>query len=244
MANNNSTNNITVTGVATFLADNSDSFTDMLATHPKLRALFLAAESNQAKNNKQLDPKAVKLSPALSFKARQDAHKIKQTHGSLLHVASENMLSWTRWHHATLGLLASTDLRGMCHVITDESPVIFKLNQCQFIIEEEVARQNITDTGIHLHSANQIDVAKNSRSLYLDLPNDAAKKLLVTPARSLALIRLPDRLPDPVSQALKLLGGNTATSFHPGLGSDLPVLLTEMVGGTLAARLEREDPTR
>jgi hypothetical protein len=35
-----------------------------------------------------------------------------------------------------------------------------------------------------------------------------------------------------------LLGGKTTNSFHPDLGSDLLVLLAEMVGVTLAARLE------
>ena len=147
-------------------------------------------------------------------------------------------------HHATLGLLASTDLPSMCQVITNEFPVIFDLNQCQLIIEEEVAIQNVTDTGLGLYPATQIDAATNSRSLYLGLPNNAAKKLLVKPAQSLAIIRLPDRLPEPVSQAVLLLGGKTANSFHPDLGSDLLVLLAEMVGVTLAARLELQDPAQ
>ncbi len=244
MADNNSTKKITAKDVATFLTDNPDSITDLLATHPKLLALCLAAASDHAQYNKQIDPKIVDLSPALAFKARQDARKIKQTHQSLLDVAAKNMMSWTRVHHATLGLLASTDLPGMCQVITDEFPVIFDLNQCQLIIEQEVAMQNFTDTGLGLQPATQINAAINSRSLYLGLPNDAAKKLLVKPAQSLAIIRLPDRLPDPVSQAVLLLGGKTANSFHPDLGSDLLVLLAEMVGVTLAARLELQDPVQ
>ena len=244
MADNNSTKNITAEDVATFLANKPDSITDMLATHPNLLALCLAAARDHAQDNQQTDPKVVNLSPALAFKARQDARKIKQTHDSLLHIAADNMLSWTRVHHATLGLLASTDLPGMCQVITNEFPVIFDLNQCQLIIEEEVAMQNVTDTGLGLYPATQIDAATNSRSLYLGLPNDAAQKLLVKPAQSLAIIRLPDRLPDPVSQAVLLLGGKTANSFHPDLGSDLLVLLAEMVGVTLAARLELQDPVQ
>ena len=244
MADNNSTKNITAKDVANFLADNPDSFTDMLATNPSLLAICLAAANDHAHDNKQMDPKVVDLSPALAFKARQDARKIKQTHESLLHVATENMLSWTRVHHATLGLLASTDLPSMCQVITNEFPVIFDLNQCQLIIEKEVAIPNITDTGLGLHPATQIAAATNSRSLYLGLPNDAAQKLLVRPAQSLAIIRLPGRLPDPVSHAVLLLGGKTPNSFHPDLGSDLLVLLAEMVGVTLAARLELREPVQ
>jgi len=238
MADNNSTKNITATDVATFLANNPDSIIDMLATHTKLLALCIAAANDHAQDDKQIDPKVVDLNSALTFKARQDARKIKKTHESLLNVAAENMLSWKRVHHATLGLLASTDLPGMCQVITNEFPVIFDLNQCQLIIEEEVALQYVTYTGLGLHPASQIDTATNSQSLYLGQPNDAAKKLLVRPAQSLAIIRLPDRLPDPISQAVLLLGGKTANSFHPSLGSDLLVLLAEMVGVTLAARLE------
>jgi len=244
MADNDSTKNITATDVATFLADNPDSIADMLATYPKLLALCLTVASDHAKDNNQIDSKVVDLSPALNFKARQDARKIKQTHELLLNIAADNMLNWTRVHHATLGLLASNDLPSMCQVITNEFPVIFELNQCQLIIEEEVAMQNVTDTGLSLHPATQINAAINNRSLYLGLPNDAAKKLLVKPALSLAIIRLPDRLPDPVSQAVLLLGGKTANSFHPDLGSDLLVLLAEMVGVTLAARLELQDPVQ
>ena len=242
MADNNSTKKITATDVATFLANNPDSITDILAAHPNLLTLCLAAASDHAPDNKQIDPKVVDLIPALAAKARQDARKIKQTHESLMHVAAENMLSWTRVHHATLGLLASTDLPGMCQVITNEFPVIFNLNQCQLIIEEEADLQNVTDTNLGLHPATQIDAATNSRSLYLGLPNDAAQKLLLKPAQSLAIIRLPDRLPDPVSRAVLLLGGKTSDSFHPNLGSDLLVLIAEMVGVTFAARLELQDP--
>jgi len=241
MADNNSTKNITAEDVATFLANKPDSITDMLATHPNLLALCLAAARDHAQDNQQTDPKVVNLSPALAFKARQDARKIKQTHDSLLHIAADNMLSWTRVHHATLGLLASTDLPGMCEVITNEFPVIFDLNQCQLIIEEEAAMGNASNAGLGLHPSTQIDAATNSQSLYLGLPNDAAQRLLVRPTQSLAIIRLPDRLPDPVSRAVLLLGGKTATSFHPDLGSDLLVLLAEMVGVTLAARLELRD---
>ena len=243
MADNNSINNITARDVVGFLADNPDAITDILATNPNLLAVCLAAAGNHAEYNKQIDPKVVDLIPALAAKARQDARKISQTHQSLLHVAAENMLSWTRLHHATLGLLASIDLTGMCQVITTELPMIFDLSQCQLIFEEEAAMPNIADTGIGLHPAAQIKAATKSRSLYLGLPNVAAQALLLKPAQSIAIIRLPDRLPSPVSQVVLLLGGKTANSFHPNLGSDLLILLAEMVGVTLAARLGAQETT-
>ena len=46
MADNNSTKKITAKDVATFLAHNPDSITDLLANHPKLLALYLAAASD------------------------------------------------------------------------------------------------------------------------------------------------------------------------------------------------------
>ena len=99
---------------------------------------------------------------------------------------------------------------------------------------------DIVNTGLAIHPAAQIEAASNGQNLFLGLPNDAAQTLLAEPAQSLAIIRLPDRLPDPVSQSMLILGGKTANSFHPDLGSDLLVLLAEMVGVTLAARLELE----
>ena len=237
MADDNSVISITATDVVGFLTDNPDAITDILATNPNLLAVCLAAAGNHAGNSKQIDSKVIDLIPTLAAKARQDARKISQTHQSLLHVAAENMLSWTKLHHATLGLLASTDLTGMCQVIATEFPMIFDLSQCQLIIEEEASIPNIIDTGIGLHPANQIKAATNSCSLYLGMPNGAAQTMLSKPVQSLAIIRLPDRLPGPVSQAALLLGGKTANSFHPDLGCDLLVLLAEMVGVTLAARL-------
>ena len=238
MANDRLKNNITATDITSFLAKNPDAITNMLATHPNLLAVCLAAAGRHAQNDKQFDRKVVDLIPPLAAKARQDARKISQTHQSLLHVAAENMLSWTRLHHAALGLLASTNLISMCQVISTEFPLIFDLNQCQLIIEKEAALPNVTNNSLVFHSAAQIDAATNSRDLYLGVPNCAAQTLLVKPAQSLAIIRLPDRLPAPVSQAVLLLGGKTPNIFHPNLGSDLLVLLAEMVGVSLAARLE------
>ncbi|MDC1382072.1 DUF484 family protein [Candidatus Puniceispirillum sp.] len=235
------TKNITTTDVAAFLANNPGAINNMLTTHPELLALCLAAAANHSQENKHIDSKVIDLIPAIAAKARHDARKINQTHQSLLHVAAENMLSWTRLHHATLALLASTDLSNMCKVILEEFPVIFDLNQCQLIIKNNSTMMDITNTGLAIHPAAQIEASSNGQDLFLGLPNAAAQTLLVKPAQSIAIIRLPDRLPEPVSQSVLILGGKTANSFHPDLGSDLLVLLAEMVGVTLAARLELED---
>jgi len=229
---------ITAKDVAIFLAANRDTLSNLLATEPEFLAACLTVAGKNA--GAQMDNKVVDLIPALAAKARQDARKISQTHQSLMHVAAENMLNWTRLHHATLGLLASTDLAGMCQVISTEFPVIFDLSQCQLISETEAAISAGLNTGLAVHSSDRINAATQGRGLFLGLPNEAAQALLIKPAQSLAIIRLPDRLPGPVSQCLLLLGGKTANSFHPDLGSDLLVLLAEMVGVALAARLEMQ----
>ena len=93
-------------------------------------------------------------------------------------------------------------------------------------------------TGLFDHPTDQIAAALNYRNLYLGSPNEAGTAIMGQAAPSMALIRLPDRLPAPVSNCVLLLAGKHATSFQPELGSDLLVLLAEMVGVTLAARLE------
>ena len=244
MADNNLTKNITTRDVVEFVANHPHVITELLTTQPNLLEDALAAASYSKKNNNEVNPKVIDLSPALATKARNDVRKIKQTHQSLLHVATENMINWTRLHHATLGLLASTDLDGMCQVITKEFPVIFDLNQCQLIIENEAAMPRLSEAGLTIRPAAQIDAATNNHKMFLGLPNDAAQALLIKPVQSLAIIRLPDRLPYPVSQSVLLLGGKTNNSFHSDLGGDLLVLLAEIVGVTLAARLELQETTK
>ena len=113
MADDKSKKTITAKDVASFLTDNPAEMSKLLATQPELLAACITAAGTSIGANDKIDDKVVNLIPALAAKARQDARKLSQTHQSLLHVAAENMLSWTRLHHATLGLLASTDLAGM-----------------------------------------------------------------------------------------------------------------------------------
>jgi uncharacterized protein YigA (DUF484 family) len=217
---------------------------ECLAAHPELVAKCLEAAKASPTTAPNDDSKIVDLSPAIAARARDEARRLGLANKSLLHVASENMVSWKRLHYATLGLLASTDLAGMCHVISAEFPEIFDLQQCRLIIEAETAIAGAVAAGLDVHPAAQTNAALLDRSLFLGVPNKAASSLLTYDAPSVALVRLPDRLPDPVSNCVLLLGGKTENSFQPALGSDLLVLLAEMVGVTLAARLETLVDTR
>ena len=211
---------------------------DCLAHHPDLLAQCLDAAKSVTGDQAPDQAKIVDLSPALAARARDEARRAGLAHKSLLHVAAENMVSWRRLHHATLGLLASTDLAGLCHVISAEFPIIFDVKASALIIESETSLSGMVAAGLDVRPAAQIAAALKDRTLYLGTPGDAGTALMGQAAPSMALIRLPDRLPAPVSNCVLLLAGKQTTSFQPELGSDLLVLLAEMVGVTLAARLE------
>ena len=209
---------------------------DCLANHPELLSQCLAAAKSL--NNEGDQANIVDLSPALAARARDEARRLGLAQKSLLHVAAENMVSWKRLHHATLALLAITDLAGLCHVISAEFPAIFDLQKSMLIIESETSMAGMVAAGLDIQPAGRIAAALQGHTIYLGTPNDAGTALLGSDAASMALIRLPDRLPDPVSNCFLLLAGKYPGSFQPDLGSDLLVFLAEMIGVTLAARLE------
>ena len=62
--------------------------------------------------------------------------------------------------------------------------------------------------------------------------------ILSQQAASVAIMRLPDQLPEPVAGSLLLLGGKEATSFVRGKGRALLLHLSEMVGVCLLSLLE------
>ena len=211
---------------------------DCLAHHPNLLSKCLDAAKSVSGDHACDQANIVDLSPALAARARDEARRVGVAHKSLLHVAAENMLSWRRLHHATLGLLTSADLAGLCHVVSAEFPVIFDVKKSALIVESGASLLDMVAAELDVRPAAQIAAALHDRTLYLGTPGEAGTAIMGQGAPSMALIRLPDRLPAPVSNCVLLLAGKHATSFQPELGSDLLVLLAEMVGVTMAARLE------
>ena len=211
---------------------------DCLADRPDLLAQCLDAAKTVSVKNARYQNNIFDISPALAARARDEARRAGLANKSLLHVAAENMISWRRLHHATLGLLASADLAGLCHVISVEFPVIFDVEKSVLIIESEKSFSGMVAAGMNTRPAAQIAAALVKRPLYIGTPSEAGRIIIGQAAPSMALIRLPDRLPPPVSNCVLLLTGKHAASFQPELGSDLLVLLAELVGVTLAARLE------
>ena len=222
----------TAEDVLRFLSENPD-FLDKHAPDMK----------SDAANPDRANPDRVNivdLTPAIAARARKEAQRLSKANESLIHVASENMVNWQRLHHATLALLASTDIAGMCEAITQEFPTIFDLRFCRLFIERESVLQFARQSEIVVVPAAVISDAIEGQTLFLGPPGDAAKSGLKLSAPSVAIIRLPDQLAEPMSRCVLALGGKTETSFQPNLGSDLLILLAEMLAVTMAARLEYE----
>ena len=77
---------------------------ECLAYKPDLLAKCLEAAKSVSDYHAHDQANVVDLSPALAARARDEARRVGLAHKSLLHVAAENMVSWQRLHHATLGL--------------------------------------------------------------------------------------------------------------------------------------------
>ena len=161
-----------------------------------------------------------------------------KTNRSLVNVAAENMVNWQQLHIATLSMLASANLSDLIHVINREFPSIFELNQCHLITESDSTK--FKHPGFLRHKKMIINRALDKSDFFLGMPNESAKSLMSIPAPSIAIIRLPDRLPMPIRKCVLLLGGKTRTSFQPNLGSELLILLAEMVGVALTTSIGRQ----
>ena len=129
---------------------------DCLAHHPELLTQCVDATKSATGDRELNQANIVDLSPALAARARDEARRTGMAHKSLLHVAAENMVSWRRLHHATLGLLASTDLAGLCHVISAEFPIIFDVEASVLIIESETSLSDMVAAGLDVRPAAQI----------------------------------------------------------------------------------------
>ena len=148
--------------------------------------------------------------------------RVGLAHKSLLHVAAENMVSWRRLHHATLGLLASSDLAGLCHVISAEFPIIFDVEKSALIIESETSLSGMVAAGLDVRPAAQIAAALHDRSLYLGTPSEAGKRSWDRPTKH-GLDQIARPVASPSIKLRVTFAGKHATSFQPELGSDLLV---------------------
>lgn len=204
-----------------------------LAANPDFLKQIAAPDAKQEAS----DGKIVDLTPAIARRARNEARKIGLQNKSILNLAAENMVNWQRLHHAALALLAAADIDQLFHVIATEFPSIFDLESCQLISASAHFQQNVSKDGPIFCPDDVLASLTGGKSLVLGAPESTLCALLGIAPASVAIIALPDRLVDPVAETLLVLCGQKKSSFTPDLSSDLLVLLAELVGVALTARL-------
>ena len=222
MTDKNNDNVPTAEQVLRFLAANPDFLKQIAAPDAKQEAA---------------DGKIIDLTPAIARRARNEARRIGLQNKSILNLAAENMVNWQRLHHAALALLAAEDVDQLFHVIATEFPSIFDLESCQLISASEHFQQNSCKDGPIFCPDDVLASLTGGKSLVLGAPESTLCALLGIAPASVAIIALPDRLVDPVAETLLVLCGQKKSSFTPDLSSDLLVLLAELVGVALTARL-------
>ena len=222
MTDKNDDNVPTAEQVLRFLAANPDFLKQIAAPDAKPDAA---------------DGKIVDLTPAIARRARNEARKIGLQNKSILNLAAENMVNWQRLHHAALALLAAADIDQLFHVIATEFPSIFDLESCQLISASAHFQQNVSKDGPIFCPDDVLASLTGGKSHVLGAPDSTLCALLGIAPASVAIIALPDRLVDPVAETLLVLCGQKKSSFTPDLSSDLLVLLAELVGVALTARL-------
>ena len=204
-----------------------------LAANPDFLKQIAAPDAKQEAS----DSKIVDLTPAIARRARNEARRIGLQNKSILNLAAENMVNWQRLHHAALALLAAEDVDQLFHVIATEFPSIFDLESCQLISASAHFQQNVSKDGPIFCPDDVLASLTGGKSLVLGAPESTLCALLGIAPASVAIIALPDRLVDPVAETLLVLCGQKKSSFTPDLSSDLLVLLAELVGVALTARL-------
>ena len=204
-----------------------------LAANPDFLKQIAAPDARQEAS----DGKIVDLTPAIARRARNEARRIGLQNKSILNLAAENMVNWQRLHHAALALLAAGDVDQLFHVIATEFPSIFDLESCQLISASAHFQRNASKDGPIFCPDDVLASLTGGKSLVLGAPESTLCALLGISPASVAIIALPDRLVDPVAETLLVLCGQKKSSFTADLSSDLLVLLAELVGVALTARL-------
>ena len=204
-----------------------------LAANPDFLKQIAAPDAKQEAS----DGKIVDLTPAIARRARNEARRIGLQNKSILNLAAENMVNWQRLHHAALALLAAGDVDQLFHVIATEFPSIFDLESCRLISASTHFQRNASKDGPIFCPDDVLASLTGGKSLVLGVPESTLCALLCIAPASVAIIALPDRLVDPVAKTLLVLCGQKKSSFTPDLSSDLLVLLAELVGVALTARL-------
>ena len=231
-----------------------DKLIEYLATHPDVLIRHQAAlqeagvifpNSLPAKNqdtphgDKRSDGKnVIDVTSKIASKARLEARHATMANQNLLNVAAQNMLHWQELHLATLGFLACNDLSGFAQMVHEELPLIFGLASSHLVMPNQTAIPRAESLGFLTLPEDEIAALIGTEVIMMGAP--AAELLALIPDRpaSMAVMRLPDQLPEPVASTLLVLGGRDPDSFSQDKGRALLLYLSEMVGVCLLSLIE------
>ena len=194
---------------------------------------------------KAKDANVVDVTAKIATKARIEARRASDANQSLLNVAAENMLHWQELHLATLGFLACNDLSGFSQMVHEELPLIFGLASAHLIMSSQNDFGGLLSAeslGIIRLPQHEIDELIGDDVIMMGTPSKALLGVISAAPQdipqSIAIMRLPDQLPEPIAGSVLILGGKGRESFTDGKGRTLLLHLSEMVGVCLLSLIE------
>ena len=218
---------------------------DLLLRHQQLLRDNHIALPEKTPAPKKASDNVVDVTAKIATKARIEARRASDANQSLLNVAAENMLHWQELHLATLGFLACNELSGFSQMVHEELPLIFGLASAHLIMPSQNDLGGILaaeSLGIIRLPQDEIHMLIGDDVIMMGAPSEALLALISaapedTP-QSIAIMRLPDQLPEPIAGSVLILGGKGADSFIHGKGRTLLLHLSEMVGVCLLSLIE------
>ena len=223
------------------MADIDDIKTiDYLASHPD----FLVRHKSELVAKGVTIPavahqeNVIHITSKIAENARREARAATKAKQSLMSVAAENMLHWQDLHLATLGLLACQDLQGLAQMVRDELPLIFGLVSCDLVLVDHHKTSEAKSLGFTCLSSNEIQSIMKDDVVYMGAVPEILQDVVSSSTKSMAVIRLPDQLPAPISSCCLIIGGKKNDSFSLDKGQSILFHLSEMIGVSLLRILD------
>lgn len=214
---------------------------DYLASHPdflerhkdELTAKGVVIPAIPHQNTGPHQNNVIHITSKIAENARQEARAATKEKQTLMNVAAENMLHWQDLHLATLGLLACQDLQGLAQMVREELPLIFGLVSCDLVLLDHELTSEAKSLGFACLSAKEIESIMKDDVIYMGSVPDILQDIVLSSTKSMAVIRLPDQLPAPISSCCLLMGGKKNDSFSLDKGQSILFYLSEMIGVSL-----------
>ena len=130
-------------------------------------------------------------------------------------------------------------------MVHEELPLIFGLASAHLIMPTQCdfgGTLSAESLGITRLPQNEINELIGDDVIMMGAPSDMLLQLISAAPedipQSIAIMRLPDQLPEPIAGSVLILGGKDADSFSHGKGRTLLLHLSEMVGVCFLSLIE------